>query len=542
MFFLDKNVGNKYMEKVTVIIPVYNVEEYIETCLSSVIGQSYKNLEIICVDDCSTDSSYAICCKVKKKDTRIKVLQNESNSGLGYTRNVGVDAANGQYLYFLDSDDWIPEYAIEHLLAKSVESDSDMTVGAMSNYNQQTEEYITGWRDVDQAIALDTYLNWSMCNKLFKRTFYKENSIRQYTGIYEDAATYPIIKRLAKRVSLLHEVTYFYRRFTGKSIMDNWENALETNDSIDYMIENFITRKIETKDYCLFEAAFTLAKSSIYIINQAMNNGKCKDEIKREFVSKLERQLGEYFPEYGYEKIAVIGSANLNQIYKSFVLEYFPNDLKVPIFNFSSLISLTSKGSIDVDVYHNNTFRKNMVIKDFNKSLWDNIDGSYKIMLVDLLDERTDILQNELGFYTRSEAYDSAFVDGELPIFSTIDRFSNGCSELWMESCDRFAKKINKYGIKVILVKNYLTNGYGKMGEVVKWKNNEYIQRVNCMLNKYYEYLEMQIQNVVCIIPDKKLAYTDKDYRYGCYPWYYNSFYYSSVMRDVGRSIYKTGY
>ena len=92
---------------ISVIIPVYNVEAYLRQCLDSVINQSYRNLEIICVEDCSTDNSLEILKEYAQKDSRIKVLQNKKNMGLGLTRNEGIKIAKGEYIHFLDSDDWI---------------------------------------------------------------------------------------------------------------------------------------------------------------------------------------------------------------------------------------------------------------------------------------------------------------------------------------------------------------------------------------------------------------------------------------------------
>ena len=104
------------MPKISVIIPVYNVEKYLRQCLDSVINQTYKDLEIICVDDCSTDNSRQILQEYAKKDERIKILYNKKNSKLGPTRNNGLKVATGKYIHFLDSDDWLEPNAYETLI------------------------------------------------------------------------------------------------------------------------------------------------------------------------------------------------------------------------------------------------------------------------------------------------------------------------------------------------------------------------------------------------------------------------------------------
>ena len=97
------------MLKISVIIPVYNTEKYLTQCLESVINQTYKNLEIICVEDCSTDNSKEILQKYAQKDDRIKIVYNEINSKLGISRNNGFSVATGDYIHFLDSDDWLED-------------------------------------------------------------------------------------------------------------------------------------------------------------------------------------------------------------------------------------------------------------------------------------------------------------------------------------------------------------------------------------------------------------------------------------------------
>ena len=92
---------------ISIIIPVYNTEDYLHVCLNSILKQSYGDFEIICVDDASTDSSLEILEYFTKKDSRIKILKNDSNRGQGFSRNRGLDVAEGKYIFFLDSDDWI---------------------------------------------------------------------------------------------------------------------------------------------------------------------------------------------------------------------------------------------------------------------------------------------------------------------------------------------------------------------------------------------------------------------------------------------------
>ena len=115
------------MEKISIIVPVYNVEKYLKTCLDSIINQTYQNLEIILVDDGSTDNSGEICEEYRKTDSRI-ILIHKENEGLSMARNFGLDIASGDYISFVDSDDFIARNMMEALYNRLLETQSDMAI------------------------------------------------------------------------------------------------------------------------------------------------------------------------------------------------------------------------------------------------------------------------------------------------------------------------------------------------------------------------------------------------------------------------------
>ena len=130
--------------KVSVIIPIYNVEKYLAKCLDSVLNQTYKNLEILCIDDCSPDNSALILEKYSKQDNRIKIIKREKNGGLSAARNTGIDASTGEYLYFLDSDDWIELDYIEKMVEKIKETDVDIVLNTniLKTDGEKSEPFI----------------------------------------------------------------------------------------------------------------------------------------------------------------------------------------------------------------------------------------------------------------------------------------------------------------------------------------------------------------------------------------------------------------
>ena len=112
--------------KISIVIPVYNTEKFIDTCLESCITQTLKDIEIIIVDDCGSDGAIAIAGNYAKKDSRIKIIHHEKNKGLGGARNTGINVAIGEYLWFLDSDDYIAENSCQILYDYAKEKDLEI--------------------------------------------------------------------------------------------------------------------------------------------------------------------------------------------------------------------------------------------------------------------------------------------------------------------------------------------------------------------------------------------------------------------------------
>ena len=127
---------------ISIIIPVYNVEKYLRQCLDSVLSQTYTNYEVIMVDDGSTDSSYDICLEYSIKDSRFKSFQKE-NGGASSARNIGLDKADGKYVFFLDSDDWIDKNTFQSLLEIAEAEETDFVVSEAVAFDDATgkEDY-----------------------------------------------------------------------------------------------------------------------------------------------------------------------------------------------------------------------------------------------------------------------------------------------------------------------------------------------------------------------------------------------------------------
>ena len=126
--------------KVSIIIPVYNVERYLPKCLDSVINQTLRDIEIICIDDCSTDGSYEILQEYASKDDRIIVLKQETNQGQGVARNRGIDIAKGEYIGFVDPDDWIELDMYEKMYNQAKNLNSEIVICNINRYNEESKK------------------------------------------------------------------------------------------------------------------------------------------------------------------------------------------------------------------------------------------------------------------------------------------------------------------------------------------------------------------------------------------------------------------
>ncbi|HSI68468.1 MAG TPA: glycosyltransferase [Planococcus sp. (in: firmicutes)] len=227
-------------DKISVIIPVYNVEDYLVKCVDSVIHQTHKNLEILLVNDGSTDGSGAICDSLEQTDSRVKVIHKE-NGGLSDARNAGMDAATGDFFAFLDSDDWVDRDMYEVLYKLMVEHDADLTICRFKNiYNHMVEDGSTGKVAVYdnigalKAIAIienNFFPTHNVWNKLYRRELVE--NFRFIKGkLVEDLYFTPQVVYASKRCVYIDKAMYNYLRERPTSIMNAPINFKRITDEL----------------------------------------------------------------------------------------------------------------------------------------------------------------------------------------------------------------------------------------------------------------------------------------------------------------------
>lgn len=204
--------------QLSVIVPVYNVEKYLEKCLDSILAQTYQDFELIIVNDGSPDNSEAIIQRYAAKDNRIVSLKKE-NGGLSSARNAGIDVARGEFIAFIDSDDWIDATMFEEMVGKLVETDSDIVFcdvrmeyedGSLRTEYNQTENF-PEIIEVEEHPRLFLEVECFAWNKICRKSLFTDNNIRFPEGLlYEDIATFPRVYVKASRLVGVPKQFYHY--------------------------------------------------------------------------------------------------------------------------------------------------------------------------------------------------------------------------------------------------------------------------------------------------------------------------------------------
>ena len=231
--------------KVSIIVPVYNVEEYLRKCLDSLVNQTYQNIEIIVVNDGTKDDSQSIIDEYKKKYSKIIKSYVKENGGSAIARNYGIDKATGEYIMFVDSDDYVDMKMVEKLVNTASKKRSDIVV---SNYYRVVDDKITEVKTFN-IISDNIYKNYVLnccgpCWQLIKKELFIKYNLRFLEKhFYEDIAVIPAFGIYAKKIDYIDDYLYYYVIRSG-SIMNQvkYKKSFEDIfDSLDTLRNRFIS-------------------------------------------------------------------------------------------------------------------------------------------------------------------------------------------------------------------------------------------------------------------------------------------------------------
>lgn len=245
--------------KVTIVMPVYKTEQYIEEAIQSVLKQSYKNIELLCINDNTPDGAFEICKEYQKKYPWIRLIENSKNQGLEFTRNHGLDEMTGDYVLFLDSDDTISGDMLERMVDVAMEEDSDVVMSAYSMVVDGKEETVLVHMASSFPKTMDTRafadllldpIEWKILCCVGTK-LYKTGLIRQYHLRFdrkykfnEDGGFILSFLQLCHKVSYVNEPFYKYRIRNTGSIMssyrpDMFQSIVKVNELLrDVLVRN----------------------------------------------------------------------------------------------------------------------------------------------------------------------------------------------------------------------------------------------------------------------------------------------------------------
>ena len=262
-------------KKISIIVPIYNTEKYLEKCIKSIINQNYKNIEIILVNDGSTDNSLNICKKYKEQDNRIVVI-NKKHTGVSESRNIGLEIAKGDYIAFVDSDDYIDRRMFEKLIEGAEKYNAEISMCDLNetkNSNDILEEFSAEYIQMTRKQALEQLLydknigNY-MTVKIFKRELFSQVKF-PINKMYEDIST--AYKLFGKANNLVYIPVKFYNYYQRPDSIVN----IITNNSIQDYLQAIFDRYYDLKRYK------ELTLYNVYsIINVVIKMGAWCIEIK----------------------------------------------------------------------------------------------------------------------------------------------------------------------------------------------------------------------------------------------------------------------
>ncbi len=510
---------------VSVIVPVYNVEKYLDKCLESIVNQSYRELEILIMEGQSTDKSLQICKKWEKIDSRIIVVSRK-DGGLGPARNYGINMASGEFIFFVDSDDYLHKNAIENLIAKFDEELLDFVVGGYRSIDingKKQESFLpleSGCNEIIQNVeSRKKYIRRgyvAVWGKLYRSSFLKKNHIEMPASLAEDLAVFPIIVYKARKIKCINEIVYFYRKEREDSGSRNITSIIPIYKVIDVYCNYF--KKVNIFEEYKVELFFL---SRIHLTSWL---DWFKKQLVIEEYQKIEKiymkKLDEFFGKDSLKKyttIFPIGSYNVRFECKQ--VQAFEVTKRHSPFT-GTVAQFYDTNISNTEIFHKNKFRNECLIHDKEKLVKEYINNPHYIfneIVIDFMDDVNGIVCLEDGcIMSNTEIFKEADKPG-IKIKEIISYESTCYWEMWKKSCLNFINYIKQNTCKIILVKNRYTTKYEDENGMHNFENRELIDKKNLYIEKMEKYfLENCNKNVYLVDIDEKKLYSDKYFTYGC--------------------------
>ena len=282
---------------ISIIVPIYNVGKYLPKCIESILNQTFKNFELILVNDGSTDNSGVVCDDYAKKDTRIKIIH-KSNGGVSSARNAGLYVAKGEYIGFVDPDDYIDKNMYEKLYRLCIDNNSDI---AICRFNREINGKIQNKESTEEIIELNNMeamnelfkgnlYRFSLCNKLFSKKCFSDVLFPE-ERIHEDLSTTYKLFANSKKAVYINYCGYIYVRRENSILTSTYnEKRLQAFIAWDEIIEFIDKNYYEIIEQVIATFTYWCVDNILYILNQVNNSKK-----KNNYLNIIQKYTTKYY-------------------------------------------------------------------------------------------------------------------------------------------------------------------------------------------------------------------------------------------------------
>lgn len=529
---------------ISVIIPVYNVEEYLDVCMESVTGQTFPDFEVLLIDDASTDRSAEKMRQWEKKDSRVQ-FHSLAHGGVSRARNFGIEHARGEYLAFVDPDDWLDPRYLELLYSAAKEEDADFAECDLWRYDNRSGKkiYRACYGRMGIPYTREEHMKYgptATYKSVSRRSLWIDHAVRLPETSFESPAVYSLILALSERIVNIRKPLYYYRRFRENSLIETAYGDTQGNphpllgtDAMAHLLSEFRRLGLYERFSSVLEGVVKYRLSDIL----AMQYHRRTPEEFRKLEKQMRSFLDDAFPEHRDSVYFTLGGYNLGRILIHMNMLHDPSCR----FNFSSLAAIADRKPAkneEIVIEHRNRYRRQMLEKEIKGSFWSQLEESKPdLLILDLIEERFDLIMTEYGFLTKSDAFDG--LDEPVP-GRILKRDSTECENLWSRSVDLFFDRLRECrpGIRVVVIKNLLAEKYGIPGELTAYPEAGSIRSTNEMLKRYYSLLEERYPEFLYIDPSgTELYFTDREYDYGVQPSHLNEIINAEIARKTEKEI-----
>lgn len=519
---------------VSVIVPIYNVYDYIDFCVESIVNQTYKDIEILLINDGSTDDSLTKCLMWRKRDARIIVID-KRNEKLGPTRDYGVHISRGEYIVFVDSDDWLEPNYIERLFEEITKNDVDLVCGnyyiekadGTSRRPRWIRKYTIIETKEDKLCYMQQHPITSMCSSIYKKQFLHDNQISQLATTAQDLGT--LVQRIAmcKRMILISEPLYHYREDRQGNTVTSYDKAKDFPIVFEHVVRDIKKRGLFQYYYNgILDILFNHSSSMI------KNTRLDKSVVKKEF----ELLFDEHFP--NWRKIVgrnwcVYGSFNSLWTAQLFSCSSLCINEHIA---FSSLISTFLGKEGFYEICHFNNYRENAIINDIH-GIDLQIKPNSDYIVIDFMDERHNIIETEQNVYiTKSEAFVESTYQ-KINIKREISYGSKRYIELWEKACLTFVEYLKRYykPEHIFLLHMQTAKGTGIEKKEGEWDTDTIRQckKIDSMIEYMESFFLSQMPNINYIVGEKDLYFCQIEHPYGLTPYNLNWYLYYDLRTKM---------